>query len=603
MVTRKKDYNTMLELLQARSTEDSDKLIYQFLPTGDAQSQISLTFGELEMQAKAIAALIQQHTLPGDRAILIYPPGIDYIVAFWACLYAGVLAVPAYPPSNKATIEKLQAILDNAKPKVILSDTMVINSFKRLGIVKSIADNPLLKRLLKKFASKMEELCQWDFKSFEWLNTSNVDTLLAASWKPPFTQANDIAFLQYTSGSTAMPKGVMVTHANLLNNMELLYQTINKIDGDRMVSWLPPYHDLGLIGSLLFSVYSNFPITFMSPIVFLRNPYLWLKAISDFKGTISGGPNFAYELCIKNIDTDSITKETLDLTHWRLAFNGAEPINTLTLKRFAEKFSAYGFNDTAHHPFYGLAEATIFVSGMKKTKEVPVLHVDADALATDKIKLVSPNDDNAKGLVGTGLAPIPLIIVDPQKKQFRQELEIGEVWVSGDCIAKGYWQNTAETNAVFNATLAGNNQTSYLKTGDLGFIKDDNLYIMGRIKDLIIINGRNYYPHDIENSVNHSDTLIRKGCVAAFSVTKADMEQLAIIAEINQPTADNLYETTIQLIIKQINLHHGLSPHTIVLIQPKSLPKTTSGKLRRNYARTLLEHGQLPVIYQWHNNT
>ena len=598
MMTTINNFNNLVELFQIRCEQCPDSPLYYFSNTGLVQDNVVYTYLDFEKTVKSIAALIQKNTTPGDRVLLIFEPGIEYILTFWACLYAGVLSVPAYPPANKNTVEKLQAIIESAEPKIILSNKSIIQNIKRLGLLKSMFSNVLLNKLITTFAHGMSDLLQWNFKQFLWIDINQAENIPSSQWQAVVIDADDIAFLQYTSGSTAMPKGVMVTHRNLLANLELVYRTIGKIAEDKMVSWLPPYHDMGLIGSILFPVYCQIPVMIMSPLSFLRNPSLWLKAISDFKGTISGGPNFAYALCVKKINIAKSEKKGLDLSSWRVAYNGSEPINHKTIMEFSEKFSACGFKEAAHQPIYGLAEATVYVSGGKAGPDITSIVVDKDELQRNQIIICDEENINSKVLVSSGQPMIPLKIIRETSQQECRDGEIGEIWLSGECVTKGYWGNVGETEVTFSSLLEGCLDLQYLKTGDLGFLFNGNLYVTGRIKDLIIIHGKNYYPQDLELVVEKSHPMIRLGCAAAFSIMRDDSEGLAIVAELKQPMSRLMYEEISNEIYKNIMLYHGVAADTIALLPPKTIPKTTSGKLRRNDTRRMLVNNQLELIFE-----
>ncbi|WP_419418748.1 fatty acyl-AMP ligase [Legionella sp. D16C41] len=590
-------FTSTVHLFNDRCQNTPHNLLYSYSPTGLVKDSINLTFCEIEKKILTVAALIQAYTQPGDRVLMIFTPGIDYIVSFWACLYAGVLAVPAYPPFDKNTVEKLQAIINNANPRLILSNNEIINNIKKLSLFKTLASNRLLKKLASKFSHKTTELCEWDFEKFHWLDIGVTEKNFTNPYKPVSIKPDNPAYLQYTSGSTALPKGVIVSHRNLLVNLELVDNTIGRAENDRMVSWLPPYHDMGLIGNLLFPVYVQFPILMMAPFTFLRHPYIWLKAISDFKGTISGGPNFAFELCAKRVDTEKIDAD-FNLKTWRVAYNGAEHINYQTLDNFYKKFKPYGFNKQAYYPIYGLAEATVFVSGKHRDEVLNYLVVKKTSLKQHQI---APTHEKAKDnsvLVSCGRPKVPAIIVSEDLTPCR-EGQVGEIWLHGDSVTLGYWQKEEATKETYQATLNHNLEKTYLRTGDLGFLLDGHLYITGRIKDLIIINGKNHYPHDIELIVNHDEPRLRLGCTAAFSLVSDGHERLAIAAEVKQPLGLNDYLNIIQKIRTNISIEHSLETYLIALLPPKTIPKTTSGKLRRSYTKQLLESNQLKLLYRW----
>ncbi|MCW8418168.1 fatty acyl-AMP ligase [Fluoribacter dumoffii] len=598
MSTRKK-FNNVVDLFSERCREKPSDPLYYFSATGFFENSECLTYGELQQKIHAIAALIQEYSKPGERVLLIFSPGIDYIITFWACLFSGVLAVPAYPPFDKSTVEKLQAIINNSKPSIILSNTEITQKIKKLGFIKNLASIPLIQKFVSKFSGKINELMEWDFENFRWIDINKASADRAEFYKPQSFKSSDMCYLQYTSGSTSMPKGVIVRHGNLLDNLSLVYETIGETSHERMVSWLPPYHDMGLIGNLLFPVYADFSIFMMSPISFLRHPYLWLKAISDFEANISGGPNFAYEICEKRID-EQLIEDNLKLHSWRVAYNGAEYIHHKTLNHFYNKFSKYGFQKHSFYPIYGLAESTVFVSGNKKENENPhLLHVDIDSLNQNKIVLSDGRENKTSVLVGCGKPMVPTLIVSKPPFRICAEGEIGEIWLHGPSVTSGYWENDEATRDAFHADLKEADKTKYLRTGDLGFLHQGNLYITGRIKELIIINGKNHYPYDIELFIGSLDPRLKTGCIAAVSINGNDSEQLAIVAEVRQLFPPHELEEIANTIKTNISSGFGLSPHFIALIPPKKIPKTTSGKLRRNIIKKLVADNGLNPLYLW----
>ncbi|WP_131795415.1 fatty acyl-AMP ligase [Fluoribacter gormanii] len=603
MNSRKK-IESVVEMFIERCLSNPSAPLYYFSATGLFENSQQLTYGDLQQKINSIAALIQQYVKPGDRVLLIFTPGVDYIVTFWACLFSGALAVPAYPPFDKSTVEKLQAIINNSKPSIILSNTEITQKIKKLGFIKNLASIPLIQKFVSKFSTKVNHLMEWDFHHFRWIDINKATIEMADLYKPLSFQSSDMCYLQYTSGSTAMPKGVIVRHGNLLDNLSLVYETIGKTSNERMVSWLPPYHDMGLIGNLLFPVYADFSIFMMSPLAFLKHPYLWLKAISDFEANISGGPNFSYEICGKRID-EQLIDTNLQLHSWRVAYNGAEYIHHKTLNDFYSKFSKYGFQIKSFYPLYGLAESTVFVSGNKNANDHPqILNVDMNSLHQDKIVPTDGTKHNAHSvLVGCGKPMVPLIIVSKAPFRICAEGEIGEIWLRGPSVTSGYWENEEANKETFHADLENLNGIKYLRTGDLGFLYKDNLFITGRIKELIIINGKNHYPYDIEILIGSLDSRLKTGCIAAFSINVAESEQLAIVAEVKQLFPAQEFEGIINKIKATISSSFGLSPHFIALLPPKKIPKTTSGKLRRNIIKKLVTDNELNALYVWQSGS
>ncbi|MCA0403293.1 MAG: fatty acyl-AMP ligase, partial [Proteobacteria bacterium] len=486
--------SNMVELLNLQSqTTEKDRLFFLNSSIGIEEK---LNYSSLLIRAQSIAARIQKHTQQGDRVLLIYQPGLDFICAFYACLYAGVIAVPVYPPAEKKLIEKLQAIIKNAEPKIILSTESIINQIKKLKYVKALQNLPFVTYLMARFQENTHELTQWDFDKFSWINTDAISDDEATDYKEALIKPESIAFLQYTSGSTGQPKGVIISHSNLLNNLQFINEYHTAKQDSVCVIWLPPYHDMGLIGGILYPVFTGIPVYLMSPITFLRNPATWLKAITNFKGTVTSAPNFAYALCNKKISEE--TKAQIDLSSMHSFLNGAEPINAQVMDEFTRQFANCGFKKDMFMPCYGLAENTLMVTGQQG---ILTHYFNKDELRNNTIREVDVTEPTAHPIVCCGTMSEDIIIVDPKNQVPCTDQQIGEVWLSGASVAQGYWNQAEETHTYFKASLVGRKEKTYLRTGDLGFAMNNRLFIMGRLKDLIIINGTNHYPHDIERSV------------------------------------------------------------------------------------------------------
>jgi acyl-CoA synthetase (AMP-forming)/AMP-acid ligase II len=455
--------STLVQALQRRAALTPDRLALRFLAETEEQAVV-LSYRELDQRARTIAAALQAEAGFGDRAVLLFPSGADYVAAFFGCLYAGVIAVPAYPPESarRHHQERLLSIIADAEPKLLLTS----------------AD---LRDALQQIEGAPPLLC-----------VDTLDSALAERWVEPALPQDHIAFLQYTSGSTALPKGVQVSHANLVAN-ELLIRHGFGIDvnpDDVIVSWLPLYHDMGLIGGLLQPIFSGVPCILMSPAYFLGRPLRWLEAISEYGGTISGGPDFAYRLCSERVSESAL--ERLDLSRWRVAYSGSEPIRLDSLERFAEKFAASGFSDSSFMASYGLAEATLFVAGTPRGKGIPALRVNDQALMQNRAE---PGEGSPIMSCGISQPDHAVLIVEPSTLLVElADNAVGEVWAAGPSIAHGYWRNP-EASAKTFVQHAGR---TWLRTGDLGFIRDGELFITGRLKDMLIVRGHNLYPQDIE---------------------------------------------------------------------------------------------------------
>ena len=560
---------TLAQALQHRAARTPDRLALRFL-ADDPQGGQVLSYGDLDQRARTIAAALQATAGPGDRAVLLFPSGPDYVAAFFGCLYAGVIAVPAYPPESarRHHQERLLSILADAQPRVLLTHSDLRPPLMQLDAL-TAADAPPL-------------LC--------------VDALepgLARQWQPVAVQADDIAFLQYTSGSTALPKGVQVTHGNLVANEVLIRRGfgIDLNPDDVIVSWLPLYHDMGLIGGLLQPIFSGVPCVLMSPAYFLTRPLRWLEAISEYGGTISGGPDFAYRLCSERVSDSALAG--LDLSRWRVAYSGSEPIRQDTLERFAEKFAPCGFSASSYFASYGLAEATLFVAGGQRGQGIPALRLDELALADNRIVA---GDGSAVMSCGTHQPEHAVMIVEPNRLCVLADDCVGEVWASGPSIAHGYWRNP-EASATTFVQFEGQ---TWLRTGDLGFLHDGELFITGRLKDLLIVRGQNLYPQDIEKTIEREVEVVRKGRVAAFAVNVKGEEGIGIAAEISRSVQKILPpDALINAIRQAVAEACQQAPSVVVLLNPGALPKTSSGKLQRSACRNRLADGSLDGYAQF----
>jgi acyl-CoA synthetase (AMP-forming)/AMP-acid ligase II len=548
---------TLIEILRDRVKTRPHNRIYTFLQ-GDAER--SLTHKQLDEQARALGARLQQICNPGDRALLLHPPGLDYIVALFACMYAGVIAVPSYLPRPNRPLSRLESIVANAEPSVALTTGEIARSPRSV------------------FHQAETSLAQ--------LRVLITDETMAASPRDvSLSQTNSETpiLLQYTSGSTASPKGVILSHANIIHNTAMIEKNFPLSTESSTVFWLPPYHDMGLIGGILQPLCTGFPVYLMSPVAFLQRPARWLEAISRYRATCSGGPNFAYDLCVRRISEEEMS--SLDLSSWTVAFNGAEPIREQTLEDFSARFRACGFRAKALHPCYGLAEASLMVTGKPPGGDINSTTVSRQAL---ELNLVEPprTEDDGCVLVSSGevVGDQAVRIVDPAKCQACATNHIGEVWVSGPCVAQGYWGKAEETQEVFRAHIGGESK-NFLRTGDLGFLRDGELYITGRIKDLIIIHGQNHYPSDIEFTVSRSHASLPPSGTAAFSVLRDGIERLIIVQEFEGRHVSPDLAQIIAIIRQRVNQTHDLQVHDIVPVRVWTIPRTTSGKIQRYLCR------------------
>ncbi|MDZ8093952.1 MAG: beta-ketoacyl synthase N-terminal-like domain-containing protein [Nostoc sp. DedQUE05] len=574
---------TLVDVLRYRAIGQPQTLGYTFLVDGESEGS-RLTYGALDREARAIATYLQTFTKPGDRVLLLYPPGLEFITAFFGCLYAGTIAIPAYPPRQNQSIARLGAIVSDAQATAILTTTAL------LPIVKNyFADNPELASLKVLASDGISEA----------MSTTGVDA--AQEWQAPNIDGNTLAFLQYTSGSTGMPKGVMVSHSNLLHNLAYIDQGWNHTPNSVMVTWIPFFHDMGLIYGVLQPLYYGFPSYIMAPVSFIGRPIRWLQAISRYQATHSSAPNFAYELCLRKITAEQ--RASLNLSSWQVASNGAEPVKAETLQRFAKAFASCGFQETAFCPAYGLAEATLKVTTVEAQTQPITIELETTALAQNRVMLATAEDSKTRLLVGCGNSQqgdTQIAIAHPELLRRCLPDEVGEIWVAGASITQGYWQRYEETKHTFAAYLADTGEGPFLRTGDLGFLQDGELFITGRLKDLIIIRGHNHYPQDIELTVTNSHSALGTQGVAAFTIEVDGEEQLVVACEVERTAVRKLDASEVIGCIRQaVTTQHELEVHAVLLLKPASIPKTSSGKIQRYATRAGFLAGTLEVVGQW----
>ena len=608
--------SNLVEVLRWRAETQPDKVVYTYLVDGESK-EIRLTFQDLDREARLIAAHLQGMGMSGERALLLYPPGLEFITAFWGCLYAGVVAVPAYPPDPtrlNRSLPRLQAMIADAQATVALT-TPSLAAMLRLvrsqnPLLKLVARLPIPKQLGGNFLRQLatiktiETVEMGELQGLNFVTTSNLSPKRLSEWQLPPMSPDTLAYLQYTSGSTGNPKGVMITHGNLLANLALGTQLFHFTTESRGVTWAPLYHDMGLLGYVCGTVYDGYHTIFMSPLHFLQRPVRWLEAISRFGGTHNGGPNFTYELCIRKTTPEQRAK--LDLSSWWMALNGAEPVRQKTHERFAAAFEVSRFSPDGFCPGYGMAEATLYISGAKNKKAPPrVLHLQATALSEGRIVLAQPQDRYPQTIISCGRTGEghKIVIADPETLLPCPPDRVGEIWFSGPSVAQGYWNRPQESAETFEAYLADTGEGPFLRTGDLGFLHDGELFITGRLKDLIIIRGRNYYPQDIEFTVEKSHPNLRPGCGAAFSIDYENNEQLVIVQEVRQQV-DEAESNEIMATIRQaVAEEHRLRVASICLIQARSILKTSSGKIQRRACRAGFLSGSLEVVATWSDSS
>jgi acyl-CoA synthetase (AMP-forming)/AMP-acid ligase II len=573
--------STLVELLRWRADQQPDGHAYTFLIDGKRESA-PLTYAVLDRQARAIAALLQQYQAQGERALLLYPQGLEVIAAFCGCLYAGVIAIPVPPPESgrlKRTLPRLRAIVQDAQASFTLTTGSI------LSLVENVQDE---------FP---------EFEKMHWLDTEQVDLALAEQWQDPHVDKAMLAYLQYTSGSTSTPKGVMLSHYNLMHHSRYLQQACGYEPGSITTTWMPYFHDYGLVEGMIVPLYNGTPCYLMSPFAFIKRPVQWLRNITQYRITHSQAPNFAYDLCVRKVKPKEIVE--LDLSSWQAAGNAAEPINPKVMASFVEIFSSCGFSWNAFAPAYGLAEYTLLVSTKPKGEKPVIAALDAASLEQDKIvdaKL--EQQDGVRFIAGCGrrVCETNIAIVHPDTLTRCAPDEVGEIWVSDPSVAQGYWQREEETTQTFRAYISETGEGPFLRTGDLGFLKEGELFINGRIKDLIIIRGTNHYPQDIEWTVQHLHPALRPDYGAVFSIEDDGEEQLVVVQEVERRTENLDTEQLIGDIRQEIAEQHELQVYAVVLAKSGTILKTASGKIQRRACRQNFLAGTINVVGIWSEN-
>lgn len=561
---------TLVELLRRQADHYRDKVAFIFAPDG-TEEHSRLTYAELDRRARAVAAGLQQQGAAGRRVLVVCRPGLDSVAAYFGCLYAGAVAVPV-----QDRLARLTLIAPDARAGFALADPATQDKLRPR--IDSLTKRPL-----------------------RWLAPDAPGTD-PDSWVPPEIDADTTATLQYTSGSTRSPKGVVLTHANLLANLAAIHEAWGGDEQAVTVYWLPQHHDMGLIGGILEMVYAGCTTVLMSPAAFITRPMRWLEAMSRYRATGTTAPNFAYQLCVERSTAQE--RAALDLSTWSTAMNGAEPVQASTLRSFADAFAPAGFRPEAFLPVYGLAEATLLVSGGSDATAPVIRRIDRSALGEDRVVEINDADDaGAVELVGCGRVRggLQIVIVDPETRRRRDADEVGEIWIAGPSVAHGYRGKPEDTEHTFGAYLADTGEGPYLRTGDLGFLREGEVFIAGRCKDLIILRGNNYYPNDIEKTVQGCHPALLSGRGAAFSVTPQPGagEELVVLQEVS-PTGDHAaYAGLLEAIRAVIARHHGIGAHAVVLVEPGSIPTTSSGKIQRQAARQRYLDGDLTALAEW----
>jgi acyl-CoA synthetase (AMP-forming)/AMP-acid ligase II/acyl carrier protein len=556
-------FSSFVERLEERAAERPDQIAFSFLRDGEDEAE-SLTYGALIERVRAVAARLQAEGAAGKPVLLLYPSGLEFVTAFLGCLWSGAIAVPTYPPRSSRSLPRLEAILADARPALALTPRAAL---------------PRLAAWSSRLAGAL---------SPRYLASDDLPAGLAAGWRAPESGPQTLAFLQYTSGSTSLPKGVMVTHGNLLANEEMIRRSFGQSAGSIVVSWLPLYHDMGLVGGVLQPLYVGGRAVLLSPVSFLQRPLRWLAAISRYRATTSGGPNFAYDLCARRIAESE--RAQLDLSSWEVAFNGAEPIRAETLARFSEAFHGAGFRPRSFLPCYGLAEATLLVAGGAPEAAPVVAELDAAALERGRARFSEPKEEPTKSwrLVGCGrpAGGLTVVIADPATGERCAPDRIGEIWVAGPGVAAGYWGRPQATAETFAARLAGEPAAGpFLRTGDLGFLARGELWIAGRRKDLIILRGRNLYPQDVERTAELVHPALRPGCGAAFAIERDGEERLVVVWELDRRHAGEDAGALAEAVRRAVGEEFEVAVEEVLLVAPGCVPKTSSGKIQRQACR------------------
>lgn len=562
--------NSIVSILDQRVNKHPEKHAFRYFTNLEDQPSV-LTFQQLDEKAKAIATVLQQFNAQGERALLIYPTSLEFITAFMGCLYAGVIAIPVCPPSRNQSAQNIGNIVADATPLLALTTSDY---------------SYLSQDFVNLFRNQL---------SLSWVTTDNIETAQGNYWKERRIDDNEIAYLQYTSGSTSNPRGVKISHGNIIANSILIEKCFGSHSETIGLSWLPHYHDMGLVGKILEPIYTGCQVVFTSPRTFMKHPLLWLKAISHFKATISGAPNYAYDLCATIAKNKGLNG--LNLSSWEVAINGSEPVKANTIRRFSEAYAPFGFNPKAFCPSYGLAESTLLVSGIKKDEHPKIESFDAENLADAKIS-APINGKPAKELVSCGLVDshYEIVIVFPDSKIPCRSDEIGEIWLAGPSIAKGYWDTGKINCNSFNSYLPAYGKSRYFRTGDLGFIKDGHLFITGRKKDLIIIGGQNFYPQDLEAIAGKSHPAIRSHSCVAFQSDQNGRSGIILVTEVKATYKKEDYTQITSAIRSSLLDHQNVSLDKILLVKKGTLPKTVSGKIQRFLCKKYFCDGKLEIL-------
>lgn len=571
-----KSLDNFVEVLQHWNDRLPDKEVFMEL-NNDLTVLNSITYHQLFTFSLINSQHIQSNIESGNRCLLVFNSGIEFITGFFACMMSGVIPVSVLPPKKNRKNDRFHRIMINSGAKAILTSRKFTEDIKKQ--LPFVSEKKQAKLLHLKTNSTKDQALKVEYKS----------------------NHHNIAFIQYTSGSTSVPNGIAITHHNLLSNSAIIQKSFNLDQNLISATWLPFIHDMGLIGSMLQNIYSGGSGYMIPPATFVRDPLTWIKMITRFECTISGCPNFALDYCVQKIKDKDL--KNLNLSSLKVLFTGSEPVLANTLNNFYRKFRSTGFRKSMYLPCYGLAESTLMVSGIDQKEEPLIISVDkSELLKKNKISTSIELNDKIE-LVSSGYCweNHTVKIVDTDKLTILGDNQIGEIWIKGESVGSGYWRDPEKTKEVFN-TLTSNGEGPFLRSGDLGFIHKKHLFVTGRIKEMIIIRGKNYYPHDIEQSTMKCHPALQEYAGAAFSTDINGKEQLILVSELKRTFMQNYdKEDIVQSIKETISMEHGLQVYSIILVTPYSIPKTTSGKIQRNLVRSNYNTGNLNELFRWEN--
>ncbi|MEQ1674684.1 MAG: fatty acyl-AMP ligase [Candidatus Nitrotoga sp.] len=567
---------TFVDVLSKHAAEIPNDTALVFLTNGE-KAQPSMTFSELHELSMKFAAGIREHADRGNRVLLLFQSSYEFAVAFFGCLYAGVISIPLPIPSRRiGDWTRMEKIIHDTDAKLVVT--------------------------YEKARERLMQNAQDNMRTTEFNLHLYEDMIKAKAMRPEKIKGSDAVFLQYTSGSTGAPKGVILSHDNLIENQIILKKGFRNHSESVYLSWLPLFHDMGLIGNFMQAIYIGQPFIFMAPNAFLQKPIRWLRAVSEYNVRVSGAPNFAYDLCVERIKEED--KEELDLSSWEVAFNGAEPVRADTLKKFSQAFKNCSFNEKAFYPCYGTAESTLIISGAVEYG-MPV-YLDVERKSYEQNKIIVSNNEGSEDsitLVSSGkpLIENSVVIVSPINKRQLPNLAVGEIWLNSPCNASGYWNNLEASEKTFRNKIEGDDSLKdYLNTGDLGFLDGENIYITGRTKDLLIFNGRNIYPQDIESCSSGSDVALKTGRCAATSLYIDGKERLVLIHELERLHVNKSnYDEVIENIRIAVYKEFSVPVFGVALVSPLTIPMTSSGKIRRQLCREQYKNNELNVVMSW----